>query len=658
MITVTGSEGTSEYERALAVAAALSKLWPGCADSPADQEMIRIAAGAKISGYRVSDIDVAIAASLRPGRAFVPRRVVKTHDGQRVTAAVKVQNFVAVLEVKDHDPLRCRVTGDSIEVRYASDGPARWSSATEQNVSQVHALKAYFSDQHADVFVNRAVIMSGFDRVPCAGALGGTFDGAAFLTALCETSPVLKSGKDAVLKAGSPEAMNKVLAAPVFRQLTSTSLDRKRMDRVVTHNPDIDAYLAQLGTRMIRFRGRGGTGKTVMLLQLAWRAFDERAARSLVLTYNHALTSDIRRLLALMNVPSDPSEGGVGVRTVMSFVTGWLAQLGLTSRSGDWLGGEYEAQCRAALELIQGGALTPADIEAVKLAEPDRFAFDYIIADEAQDWPTAELELIKALYTSERLCLADGVDQLVRGGAANWERGVPEAQRITIPLKRCLRMKANLAVFANTLADRAGVNWKVEPNREAGGGRVIIVTGPLQDRRELITALQADAASAGNSGIDGLFCVPPSDMTRGGEARGSQTASTLRTWGHEVWDGAGEADRREFPRNPECLRVVQYASCRGLEGWTVFLEGLDRFWQQARSEALARPDSSDCMTSPADAAAAVAWRQCLIPLSRGIDTLVIHLADSNSEASKTLLGAARQHPDFAEIIASAAEMVV
>lgn len=653
MILVTGSEGTGEYETAQAVADALAKLWPGCATSPASEELIRIAAGAKISGYRVADIDIAIAARLRPGRAFIPKRVVKTHDGQRVSAAVKVQSFAAALEVKDHDPSRCRITGDSIEVRYASDGPVKWSSATEQNINQVHALKAYFSDQHADVFINRAVVMRGYDHVPCAGALGGTFDGSAFLTALCETSPVLKAGKDAVLRAGPADVLDKVLAAPVFRQMTATSLDRRRMDRVITRNPDIDGYLDELGRRMIRFRGRGGTGKTVMLLQLAWRAFDERAARSLVLTYNHALTSDIRRLLALMNVPSDPAEGGVAVRTVMSFVTGWLGQLGLTDKTGDWLGGDYERQCLAAIEMVREGALTPADIEAVKLAEPDRFAFDYIIADEAQDWPAPELELIKALYSPERLCLADGVDQLVRGGVANWERGVREEQRVTIPLKRCLRMKANLAVFANTLADRAGVNWRVEPNRDAGGGKVIITTGPLTRRQELFSSLLADAASAGNAPVDSLIVVPHADMVRPGGAKASRTAQTLRDWGHDVWDGAGEAARRDFPRSPDCLRVVQYASCRGLEGWTVFLEGLDQFWLGARNGLGMAPGTG--ASGGADDPAAAAWRQTLIPLSRAIDTLVIHLEDPESEASVTILGAARQHPDFAEVLTGVGE---
>lgn len=645
MITVTGSEGTSEYEAALAAAMALTKLWPGLADSPAEVEDVRIAAGAKISGYRVSDIDLVIAARLRPGRAFVPKRAVRTQDGQKVLGPIKVQNFVAVIEVKDHDPVRTRITGDSIEVQYTSGGPPKWSSATEQNIQQLHALRSYFEDQHAGVFINRAVLMRGFDRVPCAGALGGVFDGAALLTALCETSPVYRSGKDPLLRAGPADRMDKVLAAPVFRQLAATALDRRRMDRIITRNPDLEGYLADLGSRMIRFRGRGGTGKTVMLLQLAWRAFDERGSRSAVLTYNHALVSDIRRMMALMNVPSDPWEGGIEVRTVMSFVTAWLTELGLGGSGEDWLAGGYESQCQAALDMIREGALTPADMDAVKLADAERFAFNYIIADEAQDWPAPELELIKTLYAPERLCLADGVDQLVRGGAANWERGVPEAQRVTYPLKRCLRMKANLAVFANTLADRAGVNWQVEPNREAGGGRVLLVTGPLENRRPLMDALLAKAAEAGNAAVDSLICVPFQDMASGpDDRRESSTTAVLRSWGHEVWDGTSEAGRRDFPRGADCLRVVQYASCRGLEGWVVFLEGLDLFWAQARREVAMRPGAADSAE-----AATVAWRQCLIPLSRGIDTLVIHLSDPESEAGRTLMGAARLHPDFVEI---------
>jgi hypothetical protein len=628
MITVTGVEDSSELSCALLIAGALDKLWPGLAEAPADEEHVRIAASARISGYRVSDIDIAIAAKLRPGRAFTPRRAVKNTEGLRLTGPVAVSSFVAAIEVKDHDPSRTLIEGDAIKVRYENGGPAKWSSATDQNINQVHALKTYFADQHADVFVRRAVIMRGFERVPCSGALPGEFDGAAFLTALCETSP-LGSGARASLRASQDAALEKVLAAPVFQELRATALDRRRMDRIITRNPDLEGYLAQMGRKMIRFRGRGGTGKTVMLLQLAWMAFEERAARSLVLTYNRALTSDIRRLLALLNVPSGPEDGGIGVRTVMSFVTAWLSQLGLGPQSPKWLEGEYEKQCVAALALINGGALTPDDVETVKLKDQAQFAFDHIIADEAQDWPQAELELIKALYPSKRLCLADGVDQLIRGPAANWEHGVPETERVVIPLKACLRMKANLAVFANALSERADLNWKVEPHREAAGGRVIILVGALSSRLRDVEEVLAASSDAGNRGVDSLFCVPSG---KAGTLTGTLGAS------HDIWDGTSDAVRGDFPRSADSLRVVHYASCRGLEGWSVFLDRFDVHWSELEAFA---PDSH--------AAAKHAWRQCLIPMTRAMDTLVISLGDTTSTASRTVLAVARSLPDIAEI---------
>lgn len=649
MIVVTGTESTSEFVTAIAVRDALAALWPGSPESPEDEELIRISAGAKISGYKVADIDILIAAKLRPGRAFIPRRVLRDRNGLRIEAAVKTQSFVAVLEVKDHDPSRVRITGDSIEVHYTGDGASKWSSAVQQNVDQVHAIKAYLDHQHADVFVYRAVIMRGFDKRPCAGALGATFDGHAFLTALAETVPLLGQGAQAIMRSGPPQIIDKVLAAPVFRTLKPTSLDRKRMDRLAVRDPMVDELLASLGSKMLRLRGRGGTGKTVMLLQVAWRAYDERAARSVVLTYNHALASDIRRLMALMNVPSDPAEGGIAVRTVMQFVTSWLARLGLLDREEEWVEGGYEAKCAAALEMISQGALTPADIESVKVADPAGFAFDYVIADEAQDWPDPELELIKALYAPERICLADGVDQLLRGGASNWERGVLSEQRAIVPLKRCLRMKANLAVFANTLAERADVNWKVEPNTDAPGGRVVIVTGPLVAQRTLIDEMIGAARSAGNEAIDLLFCVPSSGVVRIDGRASSRLASALKSWSYEVWDGADDVQRRDFPRSQHSLRIVQYASCRGLEGWTVLLDGLDAQWNAARADAARNPRLGSGFGDADQEAAAAAWRNCLIPLSRAIDTLVIGLEDPESPAGKVLLNTARALPDIVEV---------
>ncbi|MFZ2028848.1 MAG: hypothetical protein WAU68_00950 [Vitreimonas sp.] len=630
MIEISGTEGTREHEAATQIAAAFATLWPGLKESAAEEELVRIAAGVKISGYRVNDIDILIAARVRYGRAFLPKRPIRDHTGARVNAGVKVETFVTAVELKDHDPGSTRLTGQSVEVRYDRNHKPTWHNATEQNIQQAHTVKAYLAHQTADVFVHRVLFMAGFEKPPCDGTIGGQFDAAGFLTAMCETAPVLSAGREHKLRAGARPAMNKVLTSPVFRTLHPTSLDRKRMDRIITKSPLVGEYLQSAGAKMMRLRGRGGTGKTVMLLQLAWRAFTQRTSRSVVLTYNHALAADITRLMSLLAIPSSP-EGGIRVRTVMSFVSAWLDALEI-DRPEIFNSATYEKRCNDALALLEAGAVEAADIEKIKAGDAAQFDFDLVIADEAQDWPHSELSLIKALYSPETICLADGVDQLIRGGPADWDAGVSRASRHVVPLERCLRMKRNLAVFANTVAERAGLNWKVEPNDEAGGGRIIIVNGALSDDLPLIEGLLGDLRQQGNANIDALFCVPPGDMTGAGEERRSLLATALSDAGYDIWDGTRSDERRDYPRNNESLRVVQYASCRGLEGWTVFLDAFDCDWPD-----LLRSDRGSAN-----------WLTRLMPLTRAIDTLVIAL-NSDNASTQLLLPAARSLPDIVSI---------
>jgi hypothetical protein len=69
------------------------------------------------------------------------------------------------------------------------------------------------------------------------------------------------------------------------------------------------------------------------------------------------------------------------------------------------------------------------------------------------------------------------------------------------------------------------------------------------------------------------------DPDESGESVVSVPARLLRAWGFEVWDGASADVRNSYPVSPQELRVVQYESCRGLEGWITFLWGLDEFFE-------------------------------------------------------------------------------
>ena len=71
---------------------------------------------------------------------------------------------------------------------------------------------------------------------------------------------------------------------------------------------------------MILLRGAGGTGKTVLLLQIARYLHDTQDARILLLTYNHALVGELFRLLVLLRIDRQIRFGSIVVRTVHGYL--------------------------------------------------------------------------------------------------------------------------------------------------------------------------------------------------------------------------------------------------------------------------------------------------------------------------------------------------
>ena len=245
------------------------------------------------------------------------------------------------------------------------------------------------------------------------------------------------------------------------------------------------------------------------------------------------------------------------------------------------------------------------------------------------------------------MIVADGVDQLVRGLRPDWGRGVDLEKRRTVKLERCLRMKENLARFANAVAEEAGVDWRVEPSNEAGGGRVILMERPYSFSANLHAELVKDAKEAGNAPIDFLICVPSSDMNMVDGRPASRMAQHILQSGAPVWDATDQEIRKDFPRDANSFRIVQYASCRGLEGWVVIANALDDLWEQQRRIGLQEKDKGD-FKSVDELAVDRAWHWSLIPLTRPIDTLVIALKDPESEFSRAVKKAASRCPDAVE----------
>ncbi|MHA6332663.1 DEAD/DEAH box helicase [Qipengyuania sp. CAU 1752] len=662
MIELIGIEGSHEYRVAQAIKAAFIKQWPGIEESPATEEMVKIAANTKLSGYQVSDIDIVIGAVFKRPRFFAVRRPIKDRDGKSISGVkIRVHDFLAAIEVKGQDSDGISINGDEVNVRYQG----KWKSATDQNVKQLHALQKYFVHQHLDAWIYRCVVLDGLSELPKqagytrpeAGAVASGFSAGDLLSAIAGVNGVGKWRGEYSLSSSRGEVPRKALEAPIFKKVVPSQLDSARMLRIASRRAEAEELAALLGKQRVHLRGHGGTGKTVMMMQAAHAAFEKHGRRVLVLTYNIALAADIQRLLSLLGVPASYEGGGIDVRTTMSFVSTWLSRLGVTRPEefdqGDFSG--YLKHCEDGLELIEGEAVSRDEIEAIRNADLEGLDYDAIIVDEGQDWPQTEAKLLSAIYGGERISIADGREQLLRGKPTDWSKTLSTGQVADErSLSRCLRMKKNLGIFANSVAGLAGLNWEVEPNDEAAGGRVIILEGKYVDHADLVDQLVASARDAGNEKIDFLHCVPPSEVTEKSNHRTSNLARALHSLGHETWDAVDLDTRRDFPRSIDAFRVVQYDSCRGLEGWTTVLEAFDEGWRwryDKELDEIAQRDGN-ALVDPSRAATLAAWRWAMIALTRPIDTLVLCLAEKKGPVIELIREAAKRNPDFVEVLST------
>lgn len=181
-------------------------------------------------------------------------------------------------------------------------------------------------------------------------------------------------------------------------------------------------------------------------------------------------------------------------------------------------------------------------------------------------------------------------------------------------------------------------------NEHVPGGRVVIVEGAktLPNKRQFETWIN-ETRQAGNEPVDMLLCVPPNMAKQIKEDTGGASsiiAHQFHDWGWKVWDGTSFAVRSTYPTDNNALRIVQYDSCRGLEGWTVVLLALDEFYNYKLKQLTASAGVGD---NPKIQAA----RWLMIPLTRAMDTLVIHITDHESPVRDALKAVAAQ---FGEIV--------
>jgi hypothetical protein len=653
MLTISGLTlpNTSEYAAALSLREKILREYPKIENSLTDN--ITIIVGAKCHGQSVRDIDIVVFGKFDSQVTFRPFLPFTTHSGSiERPDSIILDSFCLAIEVKAHSAERVRFVGSRVEVFYPDR--QEWHDASHQNEMQKQSLLNYLRLLGIDPIpwitpLLWMINVPGSD-LPARphNILGSDARWSLFLNVIAQMSPPRSVERRWRLSAnyGNETNINKAVQI-LTKTIRPTAIDRRRMEQINQRVAEELHLHTLVGQKLLILRGRGGSGKTMRLLQLAKHLYDDTARRVLILTYNRALVADLRRLLTIMGISDGIADRSIQIQTVQSFFYTILQGLGILSGTEENFLDNYVDFKNEALLMLTAGAVQEDDVKNLMRSHRLKFSWDYIFIDEAQDFPDDERDILFRLYSYRIFAVADGIDQLIRSQIpADWRGNLSVSDIHTATLKTCLRMKAGLTQFIGALAGELGLQeseWVA--NENVPGGRIIIIEGinALYDRTQFESWID-QTRQAGNEPVDMLFCVPPTMVRQSlgnDEAAYSEIAKQFRDWGWKVWDGASFAIRGTYPTDNDELRIVQYDSCRGLEGWTVVLLGLDEFYtyklkQLAVSAGIGNPSKVQ------------AARWLLIPLTRAMDTLIIHITEQASPVRDALRAVANQFSDIVE----------
>jgi hypothetical protein len=588
-------------------------------------------------------LDLIIVVDCSDEATYAPTEPFILTDGRSVEPdRVVVRSMMACVEIKEHLASNVQFRGTEAWVHYSSG----WSSATAQAHEQTTSI-ASFLKRHgmypplvrnaiwlANVHPHEATVLCG--NIVLANLRWDTLLQALFTNRPPRYSKIIDGWvvddfnllEEGGYKCDQPEEIKSVFVSIA----TPSELDGPRVNRLskeastaMVRQSGLDSVV---GNKLVRLRGAGGTGKTVLLLQLARHLYESNDARIVLLTYNRTLVAEITRLLSLLRLDRDIAQRTIAVQTVHSFLleaANDLCGADEVHESADF-NSRYESVKADLLEMLRSGALTHYDVRQKRGDRVGVFFYDHVFIDEGQDFADDERDLLVALFGHENLVVSEGAGQLVRRATPTDWRGTLKKNEIHVhTCISCLRMKANIARFAVRFAEAlgvGGVHSVPQPNQNIPGGQVIIVEGDYFSDSQLHEKLTAQLRTAKNAPIDQLFCVPPGMVKSTSDgARQSTIAMMLEEKGLAVWDAVSEQKRGAFSEDLGACRIVTYESCRGLEGWTVVLNELNTFY-------------NDKLKLSGDDQLASLW--VLMSVMRTMDTLVITLTPGASPIRSAL----------------------
>lgn len=589
------------------------------------------------------------------------------HLQLRTPSGHPIHSFVAIVEAKGHSSSLIRFNGPRCEVRYGRG----WSDATDQCDAQTHAFRAYQASTYrgtarrAAVWTQRAIWLTRarpfeFDEVPAQSnvpVLFAEFSWDEFVEGFSTYQGSVRALQDNSTNdfRHSFESMRGLLA----HEVRPTRLDIQRLNALTKTRFDADktAYIRDLGTGLLMLRGRGGTGKTFALLQIAVH-LAKQGKRAVLLTYNHGLLADINRLLRFIG-----KEEGEGFKlprcqTRYSFIRDAF---------------EREFGSIADRDIIKSTPLSEREearlARLMVLPEIDTRSYDYALIDEGQDWTDLQRDFVFKAFDPKNVIVADGVDQFVAPSRCRWDLdNIPINRRHGLRASR--RTKgATCQTIAEIARELELLDWDLEPDPNAHGGRFTVVVEPDANRAvsQGLALLDLDRHEQPSiKAVDNLICLPSEKMA-GGVNYPALFDKAIESGSRDSWRGFDERDRRVYPMREGQIRSIQYHSCRGMEGWSTLCIGLDQFFafqlqhpqiDLERLQSRLRREHGIFLDDEMIEKARVAEAQSfainwlMIPLTRSIDHLIVHIHDPRSQLGQILKRVSNRIPGSIEWIES------
>ena len=632
-------ENNNEYKAALVLKAMMENSF-----SKATNGTIGIAYGLTLCGQEVRDIDILMFGKL--DNYFLSNYY--TNNPIYHKKNLKVDGFCIAIELKEHTSDRVVINNTHVHVEYNGS----WKDATVQNEKQRYSCASYLENVLGyKVYTANFLWLKSLTKAQLVSMTGGNSIGA--LSAEFKFTDVIdvlinqgltpyydNSDKCYHINANYDNDFFTDIKKSLFMDKVPVSnLTKKKLETLIQNRVNNQLLKNKIGGELTVLKGRAGTGKTFHLIQSALNlANAEQGNRCIILTYNHALVSDIRRLLHFLEIPDGIDNYTIQIQTLHSFFMQLMRTLNISTAkiTGSFFDCEYKKSLEELLSYVTE-IMDENDIRTLKEKNDIAIDWDYVLIDEAQDWLDSEKNILFKIYGEDRIIVADGVDQFMRGNKyQHWVSKKRQSQQISLEVG--MRQKTNLINFVNTFASRMGVKWRVKSTslEQWAGGKIIVM-----DNYDSTTHAQLlqECKKAGGDSYDMLFLVPFQMAPHTTNVRNDITPISIDTWreaGISLFDGTN-MNREQYSTNIDECRLYQYDSCRGLEGWATVCFKFDILIDNKLKLAKQMGFEEELeLRSRKEQEQEYAYRWSLMPLTRAIDTLVITLHDSNSNIGQML----------------------